>query len=377
MPNTLRLHASDRLLYFAPHPDDETLAGGGLIQKAAAMGVPLCIVFLTNGDRNPWPQRVMERSIFLDAKARRGWGVRRQGESRAALDILGAGGAAEVHFIGWPDQGITKLLMAADELALTTIGNFIEEWKPTQIFTPAAEDTHPDHSAFFVMLQLALDRLHARGFETRPTLSYMVHVPKAQLHCDLRSLKLSPAEKALKAEAIQAHETQTLLSRKRFLAYARDTEEFHFAFSPEAKHSHHPVVAGDIARGALQLRLKLLKPALSFRDAKLHVVLETLLEGSLRWTLKMPSKSAKARICDAITGKPVRWASVRISGRNATISLPATSVVPLTRIFVKLEKRPLFFDIAGWREIAVDEARRPKLHFHRHTSAQPRTAGEG
>jgi hypothetical protein len=41
---------------------------------------------------------------------------------------------------------------------------------------------------------------------------------------------------------------------------------------------------------------------------------------------------------------------------------------------MKLEKRPLFFDIAGWREIAVDEARRPKLHFHRHTSAHPHIA---
>lgn len=373
MPNSLRLHASDRLLYFAPHPDDETLAGGGLIQKAAAIGAQLCVVFLTNGDRNPWPQRVMEKKIFLDAKARRRWGLRRQDESRAAMDMLGAGGSAELHFIGWPDQGVTPLLMSADEVALNTIIDFIREWNPTQIFTPAAEDTHPDHSAFFVMLQLALDRLHLRGFETKPTLSYLVHYPKAHLNRSLRSLKLSPKEKALKAEAIQQHETQ-MLSRRRFLAHARDTEDFHLAMVPESKHPHHPVTAGDIARGALQLRLKLLKPALSFRDAKLHVVLETLLEGSLRWTLKMPSKSAKARIHCAITGKAVRWASVRITGRNATISLPAMNAVPLTRIFVKLEKRPLFFDIAGWREIAVDEARRPKLHFHRHTSARPHAA---
>jgi LmbE family N-acetylglucosaminyl deacetylase len=372
MPQTLRLHSSDRLLYFAPHPDDETLAGGGLIQKAAALGAQLCIVFLTNGDRNPWPQRVMERSLFLDAKARRRWGMRRQGEARAALDMLGAGGSAEVHFIAWPDQGVTKLLMTADEVAMDSIVEFIREWKPTQIFTPAAEDTHPDHSAFFVLLQLALDRLHARGYETRPTLSYLVHYPKARLNRDLRSLHLTPREKAIKAEAIQAHETQ-MLSRKRFLAHARDTEDFHLAFAPDAKHSHHPVVAGDIARGALQLRLKLLKPALSFKGAKLHVVLETLLEGSLRWELTMPGKSARARLRDVITGKPVRWAAVRITGRNAVISLPATNAIPLTRIFVKLEKRPLFFDIAGWREIAVDEARRPKLHFHRHTSAQPRT----
>lgn len=370
MPNSLRLHASDRLLYFAPHPDDETLAGGGLIQKAAALGAQLCVVFLTNGDRNPWPQRVMEKKIFLDAKARRRWGMRRQGEARAALDMLGAAGSSEVHFIGWPDQGVTPLLMSADGVAMETVIDFIRSWKPTQIFTPAAEDTHPDHSAFFVMLQLALDQLHARGFDTKPTLSYLVHYPKARVPRTLKSLKLSPKEKALKAEAIQQHETQ-MLSRRRFLAHAKDTEDFHLPIAPEAKHPHHPVEAGDIARGALQLRLKLPKPALSFKDAKLHVVMETLLEGSMRWTLRMPGKSAKARIHCAVTGKPVRWAAVRITGRHATISLPATNAIPLTRIFVKLEKRPLFFDIAGWREIAVDEARRPKLHFHRHTSAHP------
>jgi LmbE family N-acetylglucosaminyl deacetylase len=373
MAQTLRLHPSDRLLYFAPHPDDETLAGGGLIQKAAAIGAELCIFFLTNGDRNPWPQRVMEKKLFLDARARRLWGVRRQGESRAALDTLGAGGAAEMHFMSWPDQGITDFLMRADEEAIEEIVNFIRTWKPTQIFTPAAEDTHPDHSAFFVLLQLALDRLHARGIETKPTLSYLVHYPKARLNRDLRSLRLTPQEKALKAEAIQMHETQ-MLSRKRFLAHARDTEDFHLPFAPEAKHPHHPVASGDIVRGALQLRLKLPKPALTYKGAKLHVVMETLLEGSLRWTVHLPGKSAKARIHDVRTGKATRSATVRITGRNAVVSLPATNAIPLTRIFVKLEKRPLFFDIAGWREIAVDEARRPRLHFHRHTSAHPRTA---
>jgi len=373
MPPTLRIHSSDRLLYFAPHPDDETLAGGGLIQRAAAQGVPICLFFLTNGDRNPWPQRVMERKLFLDARARRLWGMRRQGEVRAALDTLGAAGTTDVHFMGWPDQGVTRLLMGADEEALNEIVNFIRFWKPTQIFTPAAEDTHPDHSAFFVLLQLALDRLHGLGYETKPTLSYLVHYPKAHLNREVRSLRLTPEEKAIKAEAIQMHETQ-MLSRKRFLAHARDTEDFHLPFAPEAKHSHHPVVSGDIVRGALQLRLKLPKPALSFKGARLHVALETLLEGSLRWTITLPGKSAKAHIHDVRTGKVTRSATVRINGRNAVVSLPATNAIPLTRIFVKLEKRPLFFDIAGWREIAVDETRRPRLHFHRHTSAQPRTA---
>lgn len=370
MPHSLRLSSTDRLLYFAPHPDDESLGGGGLVQKAMAAGAELCVVFLTNGDRNPWPQRVMERAIFLDAKARRRWGHRRQSEALAALDVLGVSSSTEVHFIGWPDQGITKLLMTASEEAMEKIMGFIQSWKPTQIFTPAAEDTHPDHSSFFVLLQLALDRLHVQGNDSKPTLSYLVHYPKERIVREMRTLRLTPQERTKKADAIQAHETQ-MLSRKRFLAHARDLEDFHLPIAPEAKHTHHPVVSGDIARGALQLHLKLPRPALTFNKSKLHVVLETLLEGSLRWTLDMPGKSARARLHDAKAGKILRWATVRITGRNAVVSLPSTAAVPLTRIFVKLEKRPLFFDVAGWREIAIDESRRPKLHFHRRTSSRP------
>jgi LmbE family N-acetylglucosaminyl deacetylase len=373
MPNSLRLSSSDRILFFAPHPDDESLAGGGLIQKAIAAGAEVCLVFLTNGDRNPWPQRVMERSIFLDAKTRRRWGVRRQSEALAALAVLGLAADAEAHFLGWPDQGVTKLLMTADEAAMATICDFIRGWKPTLVFTPAAEDTHPDHSSFFVLLQIALDRLRATGFDAGESLSYLVHTPKARLAREIRALRLTAHEKAVKADAIQAHETQ-MLSRKRFVAHARDVEEFHLPFVPQAKHTHHPVTAGEIVNGALQLRVKLPGPLLSFRGALLHVVLETMLEGSLRWSLHLPGKSAKARVIDARTGKPLRWATVRISGRAAVVAIPVMSAVPLTRIFVKFDRRPLFFDLAGWREIAVDESRRPKLHYHRFSAGRPHRA---
>ena len=373
MPHALRLSSSDRILFFAPHPDDESIGGGGLIQKAVEVGARVCLVFLTNGDRNPWPQRVMERAIFLDAKTRRRWGERRRSEALAALAVLGLAAPAEAHFLGWPDQGITNLLMRADETAMATICRFVREWKPTLVFTPAAEDTHPDHSAFFVLLQIALDRLRATGTEAHDSLSYLVHSPKARLHREIRSLRLTAQEKATKADAIQAHETQ-MLSRKRFLAHARDVEEFHLPFVPQGKHTHHPVTAGEIVNGALQLRVRLPKPLLRFQGALLHIALETMLEGSLRWSIQLSGKSAKARVIDARTGQPLRWATVRITGRAAVVAVPIMNAVPLTRIFVKFDRRPLFFDLAGWREIAVDERRRPTLHFHRFSSANPHTA---
>ena len=375
MPEILHLAATDRILFFAPHPDDESLGGGGLVQKALTAGAQMRFVFLTSGDRNPWPQRIMERRVFVGPKSRGRWGARRRQEALNALAILGVGEPAEAHFLHWPDQGVTPLLMAANEAALETICGFIADWRPTHIIAPAAEDTHPDHSSFFVLLQIALVRLRRRGIECGSVLSYLVHKPEARLPLTIRAIALSPAEKALKADAIQAHETQ-MLSRKRFVAHATDTESFLVPLRPHSRHPHHPIASADQGRGALRLKMKLPKPLLSFRGATVHLAIETLLEGSLRWSLALPGRSAKALVTDTVTGRPLRWATVRITGRSATVSLPIAAAQPLGRLFAKFDRRPLFFDIAGWRELPVDADRGPKVRLHRFDASVRRTALE-
>jgi hypothetical protein len=42
-----------RLLVVAPHPDDETLGAGGLIQRVRHAGGAVKVVFMTNGDGYP------------------------------------------------------------------------------------------------------------------------------------------------------------------------------------------------------------------------------------------------------------------------------------------------------------------------------------
>ncbi len=42
------LASTDRLLVFAPHPDDETLATGELIQTALAAGASVRVIFATD-----------------------------------------------------------------------------------------------------------------------------------------------------------------------------------------------------------------------------------------------------------------------------------------------------------------------------------------
>ncbi len=101
------LSAATRLLVVAPHPDDETIATGGLIQQVLAAGGAVRIVLLTHGDNNPWPQRWLERRWRIDAEARQRWGARRYAEMLKALGRLGLGHDA-LQSIGWPDMGVTR-----------------------------------------------------------------------------------------------------------------------------------------------------------------------------------------------------------------------------------------------------------------------------
>src|SRR5262245_9081213 len=77
-----------RVLVLAPHPDDETLATGGLLQRAIGVGGAVRVVFVTDGENNPWPQRALERRWSIGTGGRARWGARRRAETLAALGRL-------------------------------------------------------------------------------------------------------------------------------------------------------------------------------------------------------------------------------------------------------------------------------------------------
>src|SRR5712692_789971 len=92
-----------RVMVLAPHPDDETLATGGLLQQAVSAGAAVRVLFVTDGDNNPWPQRAVERRWQIGSTARARWGERRRGEALAALACLGVA-ADSASFLGHPDH---------------------------------------------------------------------------------------------------------------------------------------------------------------------------------------------------------------------------------------------------------------------------------
>jgi LmbE family N-acetylglucosaminyl deacetylase len=80
---------NDRILILAPHPDDEVMAAGGVIQKALKVRARVKVLFLTNGDHNEPAFIVYEKRLTM----RRGefihMGQVRRRESLGALNKLG------------------------------------------------------------------------------------------------------------------------------------------------------------------------------------------------------------------------------------------------------------------------------------------------
>jgi len=210
----------DRLLVLAPHPDVESLACAGLIQRVLAAGGDVFVVIGTDGDSNPWPQRLVERRLRLGSGAAARWGARRQKEARAALQGLGVD-EAHVRFLHWRDQGLTRRLHENAAESVETLQRLLAAFAPTLVAAPALNDSHPDHSALALLLRAALE-----GMKPRPrVLAYWLHGRPSAQH-GRHVLALTPGELARKRDAALAHWTQTRFGRGRLLAYATPTESF-------------------------------------------------------------------------------------------------------------------------------------------------------
>ncbi|MEO9078069.1 MAG: PIG-L family deacetylase, partial [Rhodanobacter sp.] len=197
--------SSTRLLVVAPHPDDESIATGLLIQQVRAAGGEVRIVLLTAGDNNPWPQRWLERRVVIGVNDRRRWGKRRLAEMQQSIACLGVPPDA-LHSLGWPDLGVTGLLLESTNHAVAALATVIGEFTPNLIALPSLADRHPDHSSAHVLVRLALC-----GHRPRPVLlMYLVHGERD----DHASIELggTPLQMANKFAAMEAHRSQMALS---------------------------------------------------------------------------------------------------------------------------------------------------------------------
>ena len=244
-----------RLLVVAPHPDDEVLGAGGLMQQVRAAGGTVRVVYLTNGDGFPDGVQLEERGGRPQPKDFRGYGRRRQREARAALAALGLGDDAAT-FLSFPDQGLCKMIRTywserrqpykspytrrdrppANEVLVSDteyrgedlsqeLARVIGEYQPTLIVVSRKEDQHPDHCAAWYFLADALgDVRRVMPGYSADVLTYIVHFKDWPFE-DERSalplppglsagasgwirLPLTPAEMRIKRAALARYRTQ-------------------------------------------------------------------------------------------------------------------------------------------------------------------------
>jgi len=202
-----------RVLIIAPHPDDDVIACAGLLMHAEAAR----ILFVTDGERNPWPQRVKLRKLFIGDRDREAWAAMRRRETLESLARLGIEGSC-ARFLGFPDQRLMSLARRGERAPSIAIADEIRDFAPTLIVSPSTFDAHYDHRAIaWYAHQVA-----------RELVTYVVHGNAPQSRLQL-TVELTPEEQAKKREAIQCHESQLLLGRGRFLSYATPREHFYRA----------------------------------------------------------------------------------------------------------------------------------------------------
>lgn len=358
--NLPHLTARSRVMMFAPHPDDESLAAGVFLQRAVAAGAAVRVVYATDGERNCWPQRVLERKVRIRESDRRRWGARRQGEALAALKILGVA-PENVDFLSLPDQGVTDLLLRGCEATMQRLATVISDWQPTHLLLPSTADTHPDHSGLAVLLGIVLDHyLLPQPWLTR--MQYLVHgASPAFTRLALDLPHDAPEEKA-KRRAILRHVTQVALSRRRFLSYASRLERFVLGNGKVISSCDGPITAFTRDRETLRLHVAFTLKPLRAEETSLYLLGHDTAGRLRRLRTTLPGRSVKIDLIDGATGEI--WSVGRYQGDafRAEIVLPLRGFATHRPVFVKLDRRVWFFDEAGWLEIG---AASPKTTVHR------------
>lgn len=135
-----------RLAAIYAHPDDDTYSNGGVLLLSKGE-VDYTLIVATRGEAGP----IGDPSLAT----RENLASVREAEERAALEALGHGGAA-VHFLGFPDGGLTDASRAEIVEAIVLV---LREARPHVVVTfgPEGVTKHPDHVAIG---QAATDAFH-------------------------------------------------------------------------------------------------------------------------------------------------------------------------------------------------------------------------
>jgi LmbE family N-acetylglucosaminyl deacetylase len=200
--DTLRLRPNERIVIVAPHPDDEVIACGGLIQQALALGDSVWVVYVTSGDGS-WPSAWrVTGDMFPGPKDYLELGRARIEEAEAGAKVLGLD-TTHLVFLGYPDCDLAHLWQQnwntpfrsiqtkafADPYEkngheytgrqlLNDLDSLLRTTKPARLFTPHPCDAHADHWSIAMFIAIAREAWRPSVDGPFPDVyCYLVHRP--------------------------------------------------------------------------------------------------------------------------------------------------------------------------------------------------------
>jgi N-acetylglucosamine malate deacetylase 1 len=234
---------------FSPHQDDETLGCGGLIARKRNEGLPVHVIFITDGSGSH-PNHPTRPPAEI--------GRIRHQEARAALAILGVESVA-IHFLDEPDGTLGLPSSGRRELLVARIAALLQQIRPTEIFLPCNPDASTEHEAAFNCVLTALQQTDLRpeiwqypiwSWLNPLLLSERLVKPRKLRHLDAEDF-LSIKGKALACYHSQIEplppEIEPALPKELLRVFKSDTE-FFIRYSPAPQRSvpppeaSHPVI---------------------------------------------------------------------------------------------------------------------------------------
>jgi LmbE family N-acetylglucosaminyl deacetylase len=256
--------ANTRLLIISPHPDDEVLIAGGLIQEILEVKGKVKIVYLTPGDSSIGSVIRLDKNLKFSPGEFIDLAERRHGESLKADEDLGLD-QSDLVFLGFPDQGLsevmtreagdprgpvvsrsTKLDHAAYPWAYKIGQEYFREnlisdleeialsFKPNMIIATHFRDSHPDHRAAAELGEILKNRIKGNVGLYFALVHYKDYPPKGLLFPPKKlfnerwySLELTSQEVKTKKNAIDSYSSQVAVPEKgRYLRFVSTNEIF-------------------------------------------------------------------------------------------------------------------------------------------------------
>lgn len=138
---------AERVLFIAPHPDDEVLGCGGTIAKFAAAAHEVHIAYLSSGEQGSRDVPAAEL------------GVLREREARAAMSVLGVD-HEHLTFLRIGDGQISPY----DRGQADAVIRLLRQVRPALLYLPHGEDGSFDHQAAHAVVLRAADMAGSQNF---------------------------------------------------------------------------------------------------------------------------------------------------------------------------------------------------------------------